>query len=172
MLWVSDLLSMKFCQGMRTISLTEIDCQDDNKDVNNQDLAVNFKDFCVSSLFEKHPEYKVLEANKDLWENAVLLPQGSGVYFNDDLDLTVEEIWRDGKPAGKAAVEPRYAIAYAISSAREEKGLSQKQLSLLSGVSQCDISRIEGGVANPTVETISKLCSVLGLEMHLSKTIA
>ena len=76
----------------------------------------DIKDFCVSSLFEKHPEYKVLEANKDLWENAVLLPQGSGVYFNDDLDLTVEEIWRDGKPAGKAAVEPRYAIAYAISS--------------------------------------------------------
>ena len=132
----------------------------------------DIKDFCVSSLFEKHPEYKVLEANKDLWESAVLLPQGSGVYFNDDLDLTVEEIWRDGKPAGKAAVEPRYAIAYAISSTREEKGLSQKQLSLLSGVSQCDISRIEGGVANPTVETISKLCSVLGLEMHLSKTIA
>ena len=73
---------------------------------------------------------------------------------------------------GKVAVEPKYEIAYAISSAREEKGLSQKQLSHLShlsGVTQCDISRIEGGVANPTIETLGKICKVLGLELSISK---
>ena len=48
-----------------------------------------------------------------------------------------------GKTVGKVSVEPKYEIAYAISSVREEKGISQKQLSLLSGVTQCDISRIE-----------------------------
>ncbi len=128
------------------------------------------KDFDVSSLFERHPEYKVLEQDKGLWENAKLFPQGSGVYFNDDLDLTVEEIWKDGKTAGKVSVEPKYEIAYAISSAREAKGLSQKQLSQLSGITQCDISRIEGGTANPTIETLSRLCKVLGLELTISKT--
>lgn len=64
---------------------------------------------------------------------------------------------------GKVAVEPKYEIAYAIFPAREEKGLSQKQLSQLSGIMQCDISRIEGGVANPTIETLGKICKVLGL---------
>ena len=127
------------------------------------------KDFDVSSLFEKHPEYKVLKQDTGLWKNAELLPQGSGVYFNDDLDLTVEEIWKYGKTVGKVAVEPKYEIAYAISSTREEKGLSQKQLSQLSGVMQCDISRIEGGVANPTIETLGKICKVLGLELSISK---
>lgn len=130
------------------------------------------KDFDVSLLFEKHPEYKILKQDADLWEKAEILPQGSGVYFNDDLDLTVEEIWKYGKTIGKVSVEPKYEIAYAISSAREEKKLSQKQLSQLSGVTQCDISRIEGGVANPTIETLSKICKVLGLELSVSKTSA
>ena len=130
------------------------------------------KDFDVSSLFERHPEYKVLERDNGLWKNAELLPQGSGVYFNDDLDLTVDEIWKYGKTVDKIPVEPKYEIAYAISTAREEKGFSQKQLSQLSGITQCDISRIEGGVANPTIDTISKICKVLGLELTISKTSA
>ena len=130
------------------------------------------KDFDVSMLFEKHPEYMVLKQDAELWENAELLPQGSGVYFNDALDLSVEEIWKYGKTVGKVAVEPKYEAAYAISSAREEKGLSQKQLSVLSGVTQCDISRIEGGVANPTIETLGRICKVLGLELHITRTIA
>lgn len=130
------------------------------------------KDFDVSMLFEKHPEYRILEQDGELWRNAELLPQGSGVYFNDDLDLTIDEIWKYGKTVGKVSVEPKYEIANAISSVREEKGLSQKQLSRLSGVTQCDISRIEGGVANPTIETLSRICKVLGLELSISRTSA
>ena len=130
------------------------------------------KDFDVSLLFEKHPEYKVLKEDNVLWKNAELLPQGSGVYFDDEMDLTVEEIWKYGKTVGKVPVEAKYEIACAISSAREEKGLSQKQLSLLSGVTQCDISRIEGAVANPTMETLCRICKVLGLELSVTKTTA
>ena len=77
------------------------------------------------------------------------------------------EIWEN---SGQVSVEPKYEIANAISSASEEKGLSQKQLSKLSGVTQCDISRIEGGVANPTIETLSRICKVLGLELSISRT--
>ena len=40
------------------------------------------KDFDVSLLFEKYPEYKVLKQDNGLWKNAELLPQGSEVYFN------------------------------------------------------------------------------------------
>ena len=64
------------------------------------------------------------------------------------------------------SVEPKYENACAISSAREERGLSQKQLS---GITQCDISRIEGGVANPTIETPSKLRKVLDIELNITK---
>ena len=33
------------------------------------------KDFDVSSLFEKHPEYKVLKQDVELWRSVELLPQ-------------------------------------------------------------------------------------------------
>ena len=88
------------------------------------------------------------------------------------MDLTVEEIWKYGKTVGRVSVEPKYEIAYAISSEREKAGLSQRQLSQLSGITQCDISRIEGGVANPTLETLSKIFKVLGLELSISRTSA
>ena len=64
------------------------------------------KDFDVSLLFEKYPEYKVLKEDNTLWQNAELLPQGSGVYINDEMDLTAEEIWKYGKTVGKVPVEP------------------------------------------------------------------
>ena len=79
------------------------------------------KDFDVSFIAEKHPEYKVLEQDNSLWKNAKLMPQGSGVYFNDDLDLTVEEIWKYGKTVGKISVEPKYEIAYAIFPQKEKR---------------------------------------------------
>jgi len=128
--------------------------------------------FDVSSLFDKHPEYKVLQTDTDLWNSAKLFPQGSGVYFNDDLDLTVEEIWNNGKLINTVSVEPKYAIAYAITKAREEMGLSQSELSKLTGVTQCDISRIEGAVSNPTLETITKLCKILCLDVSLLKAVS
>ena len=68
------------------------------------------KDFDVSMLFEKHPEYRILEQDGELWRNAELLPQGSGVYFNDDLDLTVEEIWKYGKTVGRFLLSPNMRL--------------------------------------------------------------
>ena len=66
------------------------------------------KDFDVSLLFEKHPEYKVLKEDNTLWQNAELLPQGSGVYFDDEMDLTVEEILlRKSGNTGKQLVKSR-----------------------------------------------------------------
>lgn len=128
--------------------------------------------FDVSSLFDKHPEYKVLQTDTELWHSAKLFPQGSGVYFNDDLDLTVEEIWNNGKLINTVSVEPKYSVAYAITKAREEMGLSQSELSKLTGVTQCDISRIEGAVANPTLETITRLCKILCLDVSLLKAVS
>jgi len=130
------------------------------------------KEFDVSSLFDRHPEYKVLQTDSELWHSAKLFPQGSGVYFNDNLDLTVEEIWNNGKLINTVSVEPKYSIACAITKAREEMGLSQSKLSKLSGVTQCDISRIEGAVENPTLETITKLCKSLCLDISLLKAVS
>ena len=61
-------------------------------------------------------------------------------------------------------------LAFYIAKTREEMKLSQTQLSKKTGITQCDISRIEGGVANPTIETLSRICEALNLEIKVCKT--
>lgn len=126
----------------------------------------DIKLFDVKTLFDSYPSYRILAEDEKLWKSATLLPHGSGVYFNDDIDLTAEEIWEKGEYVRKVPVEMKYMIANAIMYRRLEKGISQSKLSSLSGISQCDISRIEGAVANPTVETLAKIFSVLQLKME------
>lgn len=66
------------------------------------------------------------------------------------------------------ALESEFAIIQAVIDARKAKKLTQKELSALTGVNQADISRIERGVANPTLRMLQKLASGMDMELHLS----
>lgn len=50
---------------------------------------------------------------------------------------------------------------------RKERGLTQKQLSELTGISQADISRIENGTRNPSLEMIKRLAIGMGMRLKL-----
>jgi ribosome-binding protein aMBF1 (putative translation factor) len=50
---------------------------------------------------------------------------------------------------------------------RVDRGLTQRQLSELSGVPQADISRIEHGAANPTEATLQRLAGALDRRLEL-----
>lgn len=49
-----------------------------------------------------------------------------------------------------------------ISYQRQEKGITQTELSKLSGIPQKTISRIENGLDIPTFDTVGKLMNALG----------
>src|SRR5215470_7066896 len=51
--------------------------------------------------------------------------------------------------------------------ARVERGLTQRQLADLSGISQADISRFERGGGNPTQETLQRLAGALDRQLRL-----
>ena len=72
--------------------------------------------------------------------------------FIDSL-LTPEEI---------AESDLRVALIGELIKARQEKGISQKQLEELSGVKQPIISRMEKGSTNPRLDTILKVLVPLG----------
>ena len=57
-----------------------------------------------------------------------------------------------------------YNIGRTIKKVRVQKGLSQKELSLIIGMRQPDISIIEKGKKNITLETLSRLCKVLEIK--------
>lgn len=48
---------------------------------------------------------------------------------------------------------------------RKMKGITTNKLANLSGISQSHVREIERGTRNPTVETLSYFCKVLGISM-------
>jgi len=52
-----------------------------------------------------------------------------------------------------------------IKKRRKTLGISQQDLSEMSGVSLPTVKDIERGIANPSLSTISKLLDVLGMEI-------
>ena len=65
------------------------------------------------------------------------------------------------------ALEPDFAIMQAIIDARKESGLTQKQLSEKTGITQADISRLERGNANPSLLTLQRLASGMNMRLKL-----
>ena len=59
-------------------------------------------------------------------------------------------------------------VAFAVSSARAQAGMSQTELSAATGIDQSDISKIERGVANPSVSTLSRIADALGARLSIS----
>lgn len=65
------------------------------------------------------------------------------------------------------ALEPEYQIIKAIIAAREEKKITQKELSAKTGITQADISRLENGEANPSLKTLKRVAEALGKKLHI-----
>lgn len=65
------------------------------------------------------------------------------------------------------ALEPEYAIMKALIDARTSQGLTQKELSVRSGIAQGDISKIENGNANPSIKTLQRLAQAMGKNLKI-----
>lgn len=65
-------------------------------------------------------------------------------------------------PAENAESDLRVALIGELIRARQEKGISQKQLEELSGVKQPVIARMEKGTSSPQLETLLKVLAPLG----------
>jgi predicted transcriptional regulator len=65
-------------------------------------------------------------------------------------------------------LETEFQIIRAIIDARTEMGITQKQLSDLTGIAQADISKLENGNANPSLKTLQRLASAMGKKVKIS----
>ena len=64
-------------------------------------------------------------------------------------------------------LEPQYQVIREMIKAREEKNMTQVELSKLTGISQADISRLENGEANPTIEMLNRIAYAFGKKLEL-----
>jgi ribosome-binding protein aMBF1 (putative translation factor) len=83
---------------------------------------------------------------------------------------SVGRSWEDARlftPEEIAASNLRVEIIGEMIKARQEKGLSQRQLEELSGVKQPIIARIENGTSTPNLNTILKVLAPLGKTLYI-----
>ena len=124
------------------------------------------KEYDMAALFGKYPQLTAL-TNRDLFLSGRLM--GSyGIIWNDELDIEAETIYEDGRTVRVEEIPANLMIANAVLSARAKAGISQSELSAATGIDQSDISKIERGVANPSVNTLSRIANALGAKLSVS----
>ena len=91
--------------------------------------------------------------------------------MRDDFERYLEEQLKDPEFCKEykeyEALEPEYTIMQAIIDARTSKGLTQKELSIRSGIAQGDISKLENGNANPSIRTLQRLATAMGKTLRI-----
>lgn len=145
------------------------------KPMENSILLVEFlngtvKTYDVKSLYSIFPQFKVFEADKKLFACVQVDIGGYGISWNDNLDLDAEDIWEDGIEVSKKKIDIVAELAENLIKAREIANITQKQLSESTGIHQADISKIERGIANPSLSTLNRLAKGMGMELQLTFT--
>lgn len=61
------------------------------------------------------------------------------------------------------ALDPEFQVIRAMIDVRQQKQITQKELADITGIDQADISRMENGNANPSLQTLKRLAAGLGM---------
>ena len=70
-------------------------------------------------------------------------------------------------PQEIAESKARVSIINEMIKAREEEGITQKQLEAMSGIKQPVISRMENGTSDPQLSTVLKILNSLGKTLQI-----
>ena len=124
------------------------------------------KQFDMASLFEKYPQLEALK-NRELFL-AGQLTGAYGIIWNDDLDIEAETIYQEGITVKTVKPAASVMVGNAVAAARARKAISQKELSEATGIDQSDISKIERGLANPSISTLKRIADALDAELIVS----
>ena len=81
-------------------------------------------------------------------------------YLNEQLQ---DEEFRDEYER----LEPEFSIIQAVIDARKSSNITQKELSERTGIAQSDISKLENGNSNPTINMLQRLAEGMGMTVKL-----
>ena len=143
------------------------------KALENFVVLVTFQDgtekiYNVEKLILDYRQFEKLKAQPELFGQVKVDVGGYGIYWNDELDLSAEEIWDNGQSTGvKNEIDIFDELAVNLIQAREIAGLTQKELSEKTHIYQGDISKIERGIANPSIKTIQRLAKGMGMKLKI-----
>ena len=123
------------------------------------------KRYNILSLAKKFPALNALKDRK-LFEQGKLLGWG-GVVWDDELDVSSETVYEDGKDVTKEYDDiDSVVLGYKIKVKRTIRLMTQEELAKKIGIDQSDLSKIEKGTANPSLKTLSRIAK--GLDSKLT----
>ncbi|MBQ9767933.1 MAG: DUF2442 domain-containing protein [Lachnospiraceae bacterium] len=142
------------------------------KALDNLKLSVVFqsgteKEYNVRGLYPVFPQFEEFETSPELFRQVKVDAGGYGISWNDELDLDAEEIWECGITVGKKEVGLADMVAEQLISARGSIGMTQCRLAEETGIYQADISKIERGLANPSLVTLQRLADGMDMEVRI-----
>jgi predicted transcriptional regulator len=65
------------------------------------------------------------------------------------------------------AIQPEMDVIRAIIDARTSQNLTQKELAERTGINQADISKLENGTRNPSVNLLKRLADGMGMALRI-----
>ena len=65
------------------------------------------------------------------------------------------------------AIQPEMDVIRAIVDARTSQNLTQKELAERTGINQADISKLENGTRNPSVNLLKRLADCMGMALKI-----
>ena len=129
-------------------------------------LDGTIKRYDILSLANKFPQLNALK-DRELFLKGKLLGW-SGVYWDEDLDIECDTIYEEGIDVSKEYDDiENVVLGYKIRELRRNADLSQVELASKAGIDQSDLSKIEKGLANPSIKQITRVLSVLNQKITI-----
>jgi DNA-binding XRE family transcriptional regulator len=104
--------------------------------------------------------------NATYFDDIKLITYG-GLAMNKYSDYKKKVLQNPEVKAEYDALQPEYDIIQAMIEVRNKLNITQKELSARTGITQADISRIENGTRNPSLNMVKKLAKGLGMQLKL-----
>lgn len=89
---------------------------------------------------------------------------------SSDWSQEAKDIHSAASTAFSSELSERAEIGSLLANARLSLKMSQGDVAKKSGIQQAEVSRIERGLSNPTIETLSKALKSVGLRLTASPT--
>ena len=84
--------------------------------------------------------------------------------YNDMLSKQLED---DEFKKEYDAIQPELDVIRAIVDARNSQNMTQKELAERTGINQADISKLENGTRNPSVNLLKRLADGMGMALKI-----
>ena len=82
-------------------------------------------------------------------------------------DMLSEQLKNEDFRKEYEAIQPEMDVIRAIVDARTSQNLTQKELAERTGINQADISKLENGTRNPSVNLLKRLADGMGMALRI-----